>query len=71
MTTIPESTARAFLDKYKIGKGGCPQCGVDIWVFQCNGQPHMITLDLVDHVHEKKQKPTITEIRKSPGGNIV
>ena len=67
--TITESTARTFLDKYKLGKGKCSKCHAEIWVFQCHGQPHKINLDLTDHACNGEGQPkTIEDVLKSPGG---
>ena len=69
--TIPESSARAFLDKYKLGKGICPKCRAEIWVFQCHGQPHKINQDLTDHACNGDGKPkTIADVLRAPGGEI-
>jgi hypothetical protein len=68
---IPETTIAAFLDKYGYFDK-CQVCGEKLWImFNKKRQPIMIKVDLTEHRHQKEEKPTISEIRRDPGGNHV
>jgi hypothetical protein len=59
-----------FLKKYSFGQGKCKECGKDIYIFLIKGQPHSVTMDLLDHEHAAKDtvKP-LDEVRRETGGN--
>jgi hypothetical protein len=64
----PEQNIAAFLDKFKECEEQCKVCGKKNYVLILKGKPYFFDATFSEHKHGKGEKPTITEIRKAPGG---
>lgn len=69
MSYLSDSDIDTFIKKCSVSRELCAVCGKEIFVILKGSKPVFFNVvDLTEHTHPKADKPTITEIRRDPGG---